>query len=120
MKIVVGENFEDLVKNNDKDVLVLFYDPDCDQCKDLMPIFEEAAEIVKKNMNIRLAKIDYTKNEFGNIQVDNFPKLYYFENGAKFTNKEFDQNKDLNGIIKFLKMYTSHDWVNIEHLRDDL
>ena len=45
VKIVVGKTFEKEVIKNDKDVMVLFYAPWCNHCKEFMPKFEEAAKI---------------------------------------------------------------------------
>lgn len=44
VKILVGKNFDSLVMNNDKDVLVEFYAPWCGHCKQLAPIYDELAK----------------------------------------------------------------------------
>jgi thiol-disulfide isomerase/thioredoxin len=56
-------NFEEIVKNSDKDVLVEFYAPWCGHCKALAPKYDELALRVNRNKNLVIAKIDSTKNE---------------------------------------------------------
>jgi protein disulfide-isomerase-like protein len=60
---LVGLNFEEIVKNSDKDVLVEFYAPWCGHCKALAPKYDELALRVNRNKNLVIAKIDSTKNE---------------------------------------------------------
>lgn len=65
VKIVVGKNFDDIVINNTKDVLVEFYAPWCGHCKQLAPIYETLAKKLQVNPNIVIAKCDSTANEVG-------------------------------------------------------
>ncbi len=44
---VVAKNFNEIVNDENKDVLIEFYAPWCGHCKTLAPIFEEAAQKVK-------------------------------------------------------------------------
>merc|ERR1719236_267566 len=44
VKVAVAKNFEELVTENTKDVLVEFYAPWCGHCKKLTPIYDELAE----------------------------------------------------------------------------
>ena len=60
---MVGLNFEEIVKNSEKDVLVEFYAPWCGHCKALAPKYDELALRVNRNKNLVIAKIDSTKNE---------------------------------------------------------
>jgi len=40
VSIVVGKNFESIVMDSTKDVLIEFYAPWCGHCKTLAPIFD--------------------------------------------------------------------------------
>lgn len=52
LKVAVAKNFDEVVVNNGKDVLIEFYAPWCGHCKKLAPIFDELAEKVRKLLNI--------------------------------------------------------------------
>jgi protein disulfide-isomerase-like protein len=57
--ILTGENFTKFTDDEEL-TLVEFYAPWCGHCKRLEPKFEKAATLLKKDTNIRLAKVDST------------------------------------------------------------
>lgn len=68
VKVIVGKNFDDVVVNNQKDVLVEFYAPWCGHCKTLAPIYEDLAQqLAKVNPNVVLSKCDSTANEVNHL-----------------------------------------------------
>ena len=47
VKVVVGKNFEEIVNDPEKDVLIEFYAPWCGHCKSLEPKYKELGEKVR-------------------------------------------------------------------------
>lgn len=103
VKIVVGKNFDQVVTNNDKWVLLEFYAPWCGHCKTLAPIYDELAKKLSHMDNLVLAKIDATENEVPSVSVQGFPTLKLFAPGKKDTPMDFDSDRTLEGLEKALK-----------------
>jgi len=106
--VVVGETFNDLVLNNDKDVLIEFYAPWCGHCKSLAPKWEELGRKVQDVDTLVIAKIDATANDFPRhkFEVRGFPSIFLkTANGAI---KKYDGNREPEDFIKYLKANVSH------------
>ena len=103
--VLVGKNFDEVVLDETKDVLVEFYAPWCGHCKKLAPIFDELAEKLKHNEHLIIAKMDSTANETDRVSVSGFPTLKFFKANNK-TPQEYKGERDLAGFIKFLKENT--------------
>ena len=60
-QVVVAENFDEIVNNENKDVLIEFYAPWCGHCKNLEPKYKELGEkvsvkyIIQLNLSWKLA-----------------------------------------------------------------
>ena len=54
VKTIVAENFNELVNDETKDVLIEFYAPWCGHCKNLAPKYEELGEKVSMKCDIDL------------------------------------------------------------------
>lgn len=75
--VAVGKNFEDVVTNSGKDVLIEFYAPWCGHCKKLTPIYEELAEKLKDE-DVSIVKLDATANDVPpTFDVRGFPTLFW-------------------------------------------
>lgn len=96
VKILVGDNFEEMVFN-DKYVLVEAYAPWCGHCKKLTPIYEDLAKKLANETDITIAKMDATENEHSAMPVTGFPTLKLFKpNSRTAVNYEGDRSlKDL-------------------------
>jgi len=103
VKVVVGKNFEELVKDPTKNVFVEFYAPWCGHCKSLAPIWDELGEKYKDHENIVIAKSDATANEFADVEVQGFPTLKFFPAGEGAEMQDYNGGRTLDDFVKFLE-----------------
>ncbi|KAH9365426.1 hypothetical protein HPB48_003216 [Haemaphysalis longicornis] len=101
VKVVVSSNFDEVVMDKSKDVLVEFYAPWCGHCKQLAPIYDELAEKYKDRDDILIVKMDSTANELEHTKIGSFPTIKLYK---KETNEAVDYNgeRTLEGLSKFL------------------
>ncbi|XP_067003886.2 protein disulfide-isomerase [Anabrus simplex] len=102
VKVLVSTNFDDVVFDKDKDVLVEFYAPWCGHCKQLAPIYDQLGEKFKDNDKVVVAKMDATANELEHTKIVSFPTLKLYTKGD---NKviEYRGERTLEGLAKFLE-----------------
>jgi protein disulfide-isomerase-like protein len=76
------ENFDSIVGDETKDVLVQFMAPWCIHCQRLIPEYENLAEEMKNQENLIISLIDLTKEE-SKFEVKGIPTLILFPKGNK-------------------------------------
>merc|ERR1712203_344445 len=103
VKVVVGKNFDDIVLDKTKNVLIEFYAPWCGHCKSLAPIWDELGEKYKDHENIVIAKSDATANEFADVEVQGFPTIKYFPAGEGAEAVDYNGGRTLDDFVKFLE-----------------
>lgn len=100
---VVAKNFNEVVNDESKDVLIEFYAPWCGHCKTLAPVYEEVAQKLKKENSVVLAKMDATANDVpSGYDVKGFPTLYYAPKGDKQNPLKYESGRDVDSFVKFL------------------
>ncbi|GAU15644.1 hypothetical protein TSUD_109020 [Trifolium subterraneum] len=108
VKIVVGNNFDEIVLDESKDVLLEIYAPWCGHCQHLEPIYNKLAKHLRSIDSIVIAKMDGTQNEHPRAKSDGFPTLLFFPAG----NKSFDPitvetDRTVVAFYKFIKQHAS-------------
>ncbi|MEE6503372.1 hypothetical protein FKM82_004807 [Ascaphus truei] len=104
VKVVVAENFDDIVNAESKDVLIEFYAPWCGHCKTLEPKYKELAEKLASDPHIVIAKMDATANDVPSYyDVKGFPTIYFSPAGSKQSPKRYEGGREISDFISYLK-----------------
>ncbi|KAL1005224.1 hypothetical protein UPYG_G00056310 [Umbra pygmaea] len=101
VKVLVGKNFDTVVRNENKNVFVEFYAPWCGHCKELTPVWDKLGEKYVDHDDIVIAKMDATANEVEGVSLSGFPTIRYYPAGDG-KEVEYTGARDLDTFIKFL------------------
>lgn len=95
VKTVVFKNWDDIVMDEKKDVLLELYAPWCGACKNLSPVYTSLANSYAAHSDkVVIAKMDATANDIpknANIKLTKFPTIILFKAGAKKEQVPFEQ-----------------------------
>ena len=108
VKIVVGKNYNEIVKQSGKDVLIEFYAPWCGHCKKLTPIYDELGDFYAENEHLVIAKMDATENDLpadAPFQVQGFPTIKFIK--ADGTVLSYEGDRSLEDFKKFITEHAS-------------
>ncbi|KAA0036960.1 hypothetical protein IC582_028079 [Cucumis melo] len=108
VKIVVGDNFDEIVLDESKDVLLEIYAPWCGHCQALEPTYNKLAKHLRGIDSLVIAKMDGTTNEHPRAKSDGFPTILFFPAGNKsFDPITVDTDRTVVAFYKFLKKNAS-------------
>ena len=103
MKIVVGKNFDEIVRDASKDVMIEMYAPWCGHCKALEPVYKKLGKHFKDNKNVVIAKMDATANDLPqDYPAEGFPTIYFSSAKDKKNPVKYEGERKLEDFIKFL------------------
>ncbi|KAJ0255372.1 Protein disulfide isomerase-like 1-3 [Hirschfeldia incana] len=106
VKIIVGNNFDEIVLDASKDVLLEIYAPWCGYCQSIEPIYNKLGKYLKGVDSLVVAKMDGTTNE--HPRADGFPTILFFPGGNKsFDPITVDVDRTVVELYKFLKKHAS-------------
>uniref|UniRef100_A0A1A7YFP9 Protein disulfide-isomerase n=1 Tax=Iconisemion striatum TaxID=60296 RepID=A0A1A7YFP9_9TELE len=109
VKVLVAENFDTIVNDDSKDVLIEFYAPWCGHCKNLEPKYKELGEKLADDPNIVIAKMDATANDVPSpYEVSGFPTIYFSPAGHKMSPKKYEGGREVSDFISYLKREASN------------
>ncbi|KAL3515974.1 hypothetical protein ACH5RR_022876 [Cinchona calisaya] len=110
--VLTPDNFNEIVLDEKKDVLVEFYAPWCGHCKSLAPTYEKVATAFKLEDHVVIANVDADKykdiaEKYG---VSGYPTLKFFPKSNK-AGEDYDGGRDLDDFVTFIneKCGTSRD-----------
>ncbi|KAJ5214805.1 hypothetical protein N7468_010484 [Penicillium chermesinum] len=101
--VVVGKNYQEVVIDNEKDVLLEFYAPWCGHCKSLAPKYEELAALYANvPEKVVVAKIDATANDVPD-SITGFPTIKLFPAGKKDEPVDYEGSRTVEDLVTFIK-----------------
>eukprot|EP00252_Welwitschia_mirabilis_P004313 TRINITY_DN1462_c0_g1_i1.p1 TRINITY_DN1462_c0_g1~~TRINITY_DN1462_c0_g1_i1.p1 ORF type:complete len:362 (-),score=83.93 TRINITY_DN1462_c0_g1_i1:209-1294(-) len=105
--VLSSENFDSIVLDETKDVLVEFYAPWCGHCKHLAPTYEKVASTFKLDRDVVIANLDADKykdlaEKYG---VSGYPTLKFFPKNNK-AGEDYDEGRDLDSFVEFINKRT--------------
>jgi protein disulfide-isomerase A1 len=104
VKVVVAKNFNDVVLDNTKDVLLEFYAPWCGHCKSLAPTYEKLGEAFSDISSVVIAKIDATANDIDpKYGVRGFPTIKFFPADKKNEPVDYNGERTLEDMKTFIE-----------------
>ncbi|KAF2166212.1 hypothetical protein M409DRAFT_23404 [Zasmidium cellare ATCC 36951] len=106
--VVVAKNYQDVVIDNEKDVLLEFYAPWCGHCKALAPKYDELAGLYKDHADkVVVAKVDATANDVPD-EIQGFPTIKLFRAGEKGEPVEYSGGRTVEDLANFIRDNGSH------------
>merc|ERR1711976_598800 len=103
VKVIVGKQFNEIVKTQEKGVLVMFYAPWCGHCKAIKPTWEKLGEHFADSEKYVIGKMDATTNEADGEDVQGFPTIKFYPAGEEQTGIDYQGGRDLDSLIKFVE-----------------
>jgi len=100
----VAKNYNDIVLDDAKDVLIEFYAPWCGHCKALAPKYEELAALYGKSEfkdKVVIAKVDATANDVPD-EIQGFPTIKLYPAGDKTNAVTYSGSRTIEDLIKFI------------------
>jgi len=124
--ILDASNFDSIVSDTSKNILIEFYAPWCGHCKKLSPIYDEVAGIFSTDKDVVVAKIDCDgegNNAFcTRFDVTGFPTLKWYAKGraSDKENEAFSSERTTNGITDYINERAGTKRLTTGLLKDDV
>ncbi|XP_046898161.1 protein disulfide-isomerase A2 [Hypomesus transpacificus] len=86
-------------------LLVEFYAPWCGHCRQLEPVYSEAAGLLKADSGVRFAKVDATEEEElgAEFHISSFPMLKLFTYGDRHNPITYTGKRTVAGLLQWLR-----------------
>ncbi|KAK6009297.1 thioredoxin [Ostertagia ostertagi] len=103
VRTVVALNFDEVVGDESKDVVVELYSPMCDLCEEFEPKYKALATKFKKTQpNLIFTKYDGTLNEIPyKFAIKSFPSIFFVPSGRKSAPIKYGGNREEKSLSSF-------------------
>lgn len=103
--MIVGKEFDKIVIDSSKDVLVVFHAPWCVHSMKLLPILDDLASDMSSYTNLVISKLDLTSNEVDGLQnIKTYPTVMFYPKDHK-TGLKYEGVKELTEMKEYLNQY---------------
>lgn len=100
--VLSESNFDSVVKDSSKHVLVEFFAPWCGHCKQLAPVYERVASAFSGEKNVVVASVDATEHPelAQRFDVKGYPTIKYF--GESGEPEDYSLGRSEGDFVEFL------------------
>lgn len=99
---LVGKNYKEVTQDSNVNVLVMTYFPWCEWCVKLDPTWTSLAYRFRNRKDLIIAKIDVSQNDVEGIDATEHPILLFYPKGTGKKMIEYQSNRNVRDIQKFL------------------
>lgn len=103
VRVVVGKNFNEVVLDTSKDVLIELYAPWCGHCQELAPVYDALAAKFRDSNDVVIAKMDASANEVDGVEIQGFPTIRFYPKNNKQAPIEYEGDRSEASFVEFLK-----------------
>jgi thioredoxin 1 len=83
---ITHENFEELVLQSKKNVILDFYAEWCGPCKTFLPILQEITDELGEEILVGKVNVDFARDIANKYQIISIPNLVFVSKGEKIGN----------------------------------
>ncbi len=98
---VSGYKLREMIKDQQKNLVILFYDPYCRNCSKFYNTFEDVSLKYKSNMNLIFLKINMMKNDVVFIEIDKLPLIALSPNIGSL--KIYEREMTIKNFSEFIE-----------------
>jgi protein disulfide-isomerase-like protein len=105
--VLDASNHKKFIETNNV-TLIEYYAPWCGHCKNLKPIYENAATLLKGEFKLAKVDCDSQKSICNSMNITSYPSLKFFENGIDVIilgiASDFIGTRDVDGIVETVRL----------------